>query len=286
MNRVADYDQYLALVRQTKAKQKSVVTNCFLFQKAVQRYLDLGRFLYEENEAGILFFSDEETYYQVYYYLNPERPFEAAAGEKPLVVNHLFTEGKKGEKLARIDERLASAGFELALKVRQTTGEPDEILKRVGAPSRVARRLLSREGFELRPVGREAFDDYFEMRSTTKEVPFYQFPYSTLEELDDDAANGRLIGIFDSRSRLCAVRHSFMEGNGMYGWIMVREAYKDRYGMALPLSEFAMQNAKANGNRVYGWIALDNAPSIQYHMGLGYCWTNRRMDTWIKPAAK
>lgn len=285
MQRIASLTDYYSVVKKTKAEKKTNHTNCFLFPETIQRYIRLGRFYYEECQGGTVFYTDEEKYYQAYYYFDSTQAIDVSPKDKDMVINHMFTEDKKNDRMTEEETRLKEAGFVCSLHMRQTTGDPQTILTHIETPARIGKRLLKSEGFELQPIQGSAFKDYFAVRENTKEIPYYQYPFSTEEELEKDAQDGRLSGIFDRNGQLCALRHSFMEGNSMYGWLIVKEQYREKYGMAVVLSEHAMQCALKNRYKVFGWIELSNMPSIKYHTAIGYQWTNRCMDTWILPGS-
>jgi len=281
VNRLTCLDDYFSIVKTAKKARKATVSNCFLFPDAVQRYIELDRLYYEEMEAGLILYSDEESYYQGYFFLNPDVSLHIAPKEKTIVLQNMWSGKEKSAKLLTIEKRLDETGFvyvDTMQQIQKTYTEPSAKTKRLREYARLA---LEKEGFVLRRITEEDFPSVRKLLAETPEIPYYSIAYFTTQELIQHCEAGLVVGIFDSEGELCAVDRCFPEGKTAYGWIAVKDKYKKVYGMALVLGEYMSGVIKQNGYNLSGWIDLKNTPSINYHTRNQYQLINRYVDHWL-----
>ena len=283
MHAVTSLDEYYALVKAAKERCGSLKTNCALFPDAIKRYIGLGRFWGEPTENGVLFFADEERYYECYYHINPDASFELDRQDKPVVVQIMRNSLEKNDKVLRIEQRLGEAGFEYSDTMQMLKADPQQIMKKIAPLCRYAKREMEKDGFILCRVKPEQLPEFWSIADQASEIPYYLLPYYSDDELLEQIDKGWLTCIVDRQGKLCAAHHFFVDGKAMFGWLAVQKAYKNLYGMGMVFTEDALRYAIENGYLVSGWIDLKNTPSIQYHRQVGYQFVNRFTDRWVLP---
>lgn len=280
MQKVQTLEQYQSLVKSAKSKKKAMITNCFLFPSAVQHYIKQNRFYYDELASGMMFYYDSEAYFLGYYFLNPELPVKIAAQAKPIVLQNLYNSSSKREN-RQLDQRLQEAGFVLSDSMRQIKAEPATVLEKIAPICKRAQEKLEEEGFRFCILSREYLPQMWELLKETPEIPFYQIPYFSDEDLQQQIDSELIVGIVDQDGNLCTAHQSFLEGKTLYGWLAVRPEFKNYFGMGLMCTAYEMNYAIKNGYKVSGWIATNNKGSIRYHNRIGFENLDRYMDNWI-----
>ena len=71
-------------------------------------------------------------------------------------------------------------------------------------------------------------------------------------------------------------------GKYMCGVIAVKDEYLDAGGITLALSAEAYKRDMGKQVHRIGWIGDDNTASIRYHKKMGWVFTNKRMNEWVK----
>ena len=284
MQQVQSLEEYRSLVKKVKSEHKAVSSNCFMFPDAVQRFIDLGRFYAEEMNAGVFFYSDEENYYQAYYYLDPEAELTLAPKDKPVVVQHLYAAGAKKDKLVKTEEQLSRAGFVFDNRMRQVTVDPETGIQKTQALGRFVRKMLADKGFRFCAATEDMIPQIEELQRITPEIPYDQIPYFTVDEFNEDAKNGFITVILDRDDRVCAVRRAYLDGNTIHGWVIVKPEFKSINGMGLALSEISMHLAKEKHYKICGWIDEENVASQKYHAKIGYTYLDKYTERWVLPA--
>ena len=280
MQKVTDMAEYLQLVKRAKTERGAKFTNQVLFPDAIERYIRMGRLGYEEQDAGIIFFADEERFYGSWYYLNENLPFTAGAWDKPVLIQHYFA-GEKNERLLQMDEKLAAAGFVLSDTMRQYRADAAQMLQKIRPLYEYARKKLDEDGFVYRPLAPEEAPLVRELQDLTPEIPVHQLNYFSYDELLEQQREGRSMGIFDRDGKLCAAHLFFPTGKTLNGWHLIRDEYKEAYGMGLIMKERILSYAVEHGYGISAWIVVTNTPSIRYHKKLGYEIINRSLDEWV-----
>lgn len=287
MRSVENLQTYYAIIESRKAEVGRLVTNNFLFPQAIERYIRLKRLYYEEIETGVLFYIDEDTYYHAYYYIamTGSLAFAICPKEKPILIQHIYkeeTDYKKDDFIKAAEKSLINSGFEKKDTQRHAVlQQPEKISKSVAQSITRIQKLFVKEGFTYQKVDEHLLSDVLEFRGSIKEIPYYQFPYFTNEELLAEAEEGRLCCITDRAGKILAARHLIVEGQKAYGWIGVRQEYKKLYGMAVMFLHHALEYIKKNDIKMCSWVDRNNTDSIQYHERIGSVWTGHLMDEWI-----
>lgn len=281
MKCVQSLSEYYQMIQKAKDCHGCLATNNCLYPNAVDRYINLKRFYAEENGAGVIFYSDEEKYYQSYYYVSRSRDFTIAPKEKPVLIQNIYRQSKKRQDMADIENTFKKSGFVLKNRLRHAVFEGWSKREKFQKAAGLSERIMEKEGMRYMPVGGAQLREALEFVGTVREIPFYQIPYYTKEEYAEEAREGRLCCITDADGRIVAARHLTVNGKKTYGWVGVEEQYKNTYGMALFFLCRALDYIEKNGMKMCSWVDERNMASIQYHEHIGSVWTGHIEDEWL-----
>ena len=280
MIQVSNLEEYQSLVKKNRNEKKAKKTNCLLFPDAIQRYIDYGRFFYEEQEAGIFFFADEDRYYQAWFYLNPEIPAEKRKWDKPVLVQHYYTE-KNRDRDQNVYAQLEAAGFRHMDTMQHFLADSEKAIRKIQPLARYAEKMMQENGFTYRPPEDSELPLVDQLLDMTPELPYYLLDWHSRKELDEMREEGRFAGIFNKTGELCAAHMFFVSGNILNGWVVVKEEYREVYGMSVFLKNKTMNYAIEHHCVHSGWIDLKNTVSRRYHQSAGYTADDRFLDNWV-----
>ncbi len=277
---ISDMDLYFGLVNHANKKNAKAYTNCYLFKDKIDDYMQHGRLFYEEADGGLILYVDEMEYYQAYLYMDLAADWLILPKDKDVVIKLLYQGEQKPSKLLEAEQKLEKSGFVYLDTLRQVTGDKEKIRHTVeklydGVVSRLHER-----GFRITVPDKDLIPQIREINRNTGEVPFWQIPYFTDEELIAMGKEGRAMCIVDDKHELCAIRF-LIEKNTSYGYMVIKEAYRKKYGMAVIGSYYALQYMEKMNLNLLGWIVVNNEESVKYNMRLGYQWGNRYTDEWM-----
>lgn len=282
MERVQSVEHYFALITENKKRLGMLKTNCTLTRQAIQRLLSLGRFFFREVETGIFFFSDEEAYYQAYYYLQDGVPFVFVRENKPVLLQDIHREELSSSFLVFLRQELVKNGFVLQDTLRHASlEETDELMNRLEKSVKSVKRIFEKKGFVYQKVERKQLEELKTFMLHIDQISYYQYPYYTDEEYIEEAEAGRLSCIVDAEGRMLAARHLITVGRSVYGWVGIDDEYKALYGFTPLLLYTEMLYLHENNLRMCSWVKTTNQPSIQYHNRIGAVWTGQVEDEWL-----
>lgn len=281
MKLVESLEEYYQIVRIAKEKCGYLATNNCLFPNSIERYIQLRRFYAENNDAGIMFYSDEEEYYQAYYYESANYDFKILPKEKPILLQNIYMQGKKKQEIIDIEKKLQKMGFVLKDRMRHAVFEGWDKWDDFRRAAKVSQRIMIKNGFQYMPVSREQLSEVLEFAKTIKEIPYYQIPYYTKNEYGKEAEEKRFCCITDSDGKIVAVRHLIVNGKKAYGWVGVEERYKKTYGMALLFLCEALDYVHEKNIKMCSWVDEKNTVSVQYHEHIGSVWTGHLEEEWL-----
>ena len=151
MQIVESLDDYYSIIKRRKAELGRLGTNNYMFPRAIGRYIYLKRLYYETIESGIVFYPDEERYYQAYYYIAEDEDVPDLTIEnkdKPVLVQHIYRENAKGRLMQRVERSLQKSGFEQKGVSRHAVlQQAEKIYKTVERSMQRIQKLLDQEGF-------------------------------------------------------------------------------------------------------------------------------------------
>ena len=280
MHRMAGADEFYALINNAKVRCGRLDNNCQLFPEAVNRLISLERFYAEETDAGVSFFSDEESYYLAYLYIAQDKPLLCAPKDKPVLAQTVFR-GEKKPSIQRMEEKLADRGFLLDKTARHGEFIGYEGIPKIQRTRRGIQRIFDQEGLSISPVRRDQFSAVEAFRKTIPELSFYEFPFFSEDELAEEASQGRFLCVTNRDGRIIAARHLILNGKKAYGWVGVEDDYKTLYGVALMFLCHALDYIQEHDIRMCSWVDETNTASLEYHERLGTAWNGQKMDEWI-----
>lgn len=281
MEHVSNLEEYQSLVKKNKTEKKAKKTNCLLFPDAIQRYIDHGRFFYEEQEAGIFFFADEDRYYQAWFYLNPEIPVAKQKWDKPVLIQHYYTDRNR-DRDQDAYAQLEAAGFQhMDTMQHLTITDVEKATKKVLPLAQYSGRMLKEDGFIYRAPEDAELPLVDQLLESTPEIPFYLLNWYSKEELRTMRDEGKFMGIFSKTGELCAAAMFTVFRNVVNGWVVVKKEYREPYGTSIFLKQFGLKYAIENQWVLSAWIDLKNVASRRYHQSVGYEADDRYLDNWV-----
>lgn len=286
MDRVESMDQYELLLAETRRNCKnSMVNNSYMFTKAIQRYIDLGRLYYERLEGGIVFYSDEESHYRCYFHVDSSSDVKLGKKiekkDKLVLSQVLYRKNKTARELA-IARKLEESGFALQDIMDYVTVDYLQTLKKVGPYVKHIQRLLDDSHLTCRTLLPSEVKQFVEFQSDIKCIPYYQLAYHSPEEYERAIQEGRVECVVDQEGNLCAAHYFDAENGALGGWYAIKEAYQKAYGIVMMFNYNAARYAEANNiGKEYGWVLRNNTESIKYHKRIGFIWQDRVMEEWI-----
>lgn len=282
MEFVHSVEQYYDLIAARKKILGRLKTNCTLSYEMIERYISMKRFMYEECESGILFFSDEESYLQLYYYLQDGMAFDIKRKSKPILVQNIYMEGKENKFLSFLNMQLQENGFELKDTLRHAVlKDTDTLFRKLEKSANKIKCILENEKFEFKAVEINQLEELKMFMDEIEELPFYQYPYFTDEEYIEEANEGKLSCIVNKDGKIIAARHLIVSGKKAYGWVGIKNEYKGLYGLAPLILYHQLLYLRENNIAMCSWVKTTNTPSIQYHNRIGSVWTGQVEDEWL-----
>ena len=110
MERVQNIEHFDGLIAAQKKRTGAQNLNCFLLAPEIEKAARADRLLYEENDAGAVFFLDKGRFYNAYFFVNLKIPSAVQAKEKPLV-GELPGSLTLSPKMQKAEAWLLDAGF-------------------------------------------------------------------------------------------------------------------------------------------------------------------------------
>lgn len=282
MEKIESIEQYQQLRKDVQGKYHRVATNNYMFPPQVERYISLGRLYADTFEAGVVFYTDEDTHYKAYFSVSAEVPFRILPKDKPVYMRNIYTEGKKKADLLQVEKSLTDSGFQCMNTSAYVVGNPEIALAKINKSYQNAEKILKKNGFQLMPLPIERLDEFIELQKHMDMIPFYELSYHTKAEYTEEIEAGHILCVVDQNGKICACRHHYEEANSLSGWNYVEPEYQKAYGIAVVLTHSVLEYAKNHNNMsVHGWILINNVDSIKYHKRLEYVWTSRMSDEWL-----
>lgn len=284
MEQIISLNQYDQLVKNARKTFGHLHTNCYLMAPEIERMILQERLFFEETDKGLLFFTDEKRYYQVYFHISPEaKKFPVIAREKPVLIRIIYMQGDRSKIKEKVDMLIGDAGFSLLDSTAQVYTIAKDNLEVMGAMYERIENLLKEYGMELIVAGEEHLKGILQLRDNEPELKMFHIPFHTWEEELKIVQEGGYACIINRAHEICAARQiERMMGNLYSPWFCVKPEYKDKYGLGIAMTAFEMKYAcEHNLKRVYGWIANDNVKSWNYHKRLGVLYSGKVADEWI-----
>lgn len=282
MKKVDSLSQYKRLLSEVRQKNgKYLVSNSYMFIDGVQRYIDMGRFYYEQLAGGVVFYSDEETHYRCYFHLSPAGTVKLERKDKLLLAQLIYKKSKRAKEQI-LTEKIEEAGFRLQDQMDYIEREHSINGQKLKRLAEYSRKLLTEAHLVIRPPFPNEIGKLIEYTKHIEQIPYYQLPYCSPEEYELAAKENRLVCVVDQNGNLCAACFSEITNGSSHGWIAISPEYQKAYGIIALLNSPGREHTKKNGvSKTHGWIERNNTESIKYHKKLGFVWRDRVMEEWL-----
>ncbi len=281
MKLIQSIDDYLVLLKKSKQGYDRVFTNSYISIEVIKRYINLKRLYYIQQEKGIFFLCDEEKYYRLLYWLEPESKISLSKLDKPIAIRNIYKEGKKKEDLVFLEMNLGQLGF----KNEYTAIEmyvPLQAAKTIEKQKETYQRILKKGNFKITYMKTEDLEQMLQMRET-KEFHVYNFEYRTPEEYITEIKNKQYWAIYNEQQIMCACIYTkpvfqIMTGDG----ICVEKKYRGTYGLGAALMCHVLDEA-INGQKkqYFSWCELENVNSMKFHESIGFEKTGKISNEWV-----
>ncbi len=281
MKLVNTYEEYLTLLKQKKQNIGKLIMNSYLSADKIERYINLHRLYYVEQEKGIVFLCDEEKYYRLLYYMGSYTEFEVPKTDKPIAIRNIYKEGNKKGELIFLEEQLEKIGFRKEY-VAVEMCVPLEQSANIARQKTIYERMLKKGKFYIGLMKKENVDKMLLLRET-KEFHMYNFEYKTQEEYFAEIDNDQYLAIYNEDDEMCACIYTEQLPGAMTGdGICVEEKYRKTYGLGAALMCFVLDQALNQQKKRYvSWCEIENTNSMKFHKSIGFETTGKISEEWI-----
>ncbi|MCM1568120.1 MAG: GNAT family N-acetyltransferase [Roseburia sp.] len=278
MFRVDTYDRYKEYIIETKSRVGKTVSNDYMFREQVERYIGLGRLYVEEVEAGCLFYSDEDTHYRCYFYLNPSLNMKVCKKDKLVLAQVIYPNARTNGELTGL---LENGGFRLSGVMDYIQNHPETAMEKLKKPMKAVEKLFEQNKLHYRTLEQAQLSEFVSLQGEIQNIPYYELAYYTEEEYLQMIEKGWLLCVVNEKHEICAVRQFECQNKMLHSWYAIKESYQKEYGIAIMFMYHSFKYALENGvKKIYGWVRRDNRESIKFHKKLGFEWTDRMMEEW------
>lgn len=280
MEKLRGIEEYKALLKEVKKEHKVTFSNLYFMPKDIERYINLGRVEYENNEAGVLFYFDEESYYRVCMYVEAGGTFSISRRDKKLLVRNIYRKKEQDDKLSEFEKYLERNQFDFVGTSFQIKGSVSEMWQNC---LRLEKYFFAMEKKGFRCIEAD-YSHYKEIENLILDsgiIKDYQMNYLTEQE-KQMMIPGSYLCILDKQDQICAASIAFIhDGVAQDGVIAVKEEYKMK-GIAPMLTyQRCKWFCENKVDSAQNWILIDNDASIRYHKSLGYEFTDKYANDWL-----
>ena len=279
MERLKSLQEYRNLMEEVKSVCNSPFSNAFFWPADLERYIKNDRLYYEKNNAGVVYFSDEGSYYKLSLCVDKQKPFTIESREKKLLVRSIYKE--KSADWEMIEHTLEANGFYKAGSVLQVQANVQELL---GKNKKLEKYILimNKKGFYCVTADLEMLMETRKLIEKSITIKDYHIDYRTPEETTEDLSEGGCLCIVNEQGQVCAGCYTFVKNGIANGTAMVvEEKYKMNGFAPVLLYERCRRLSERGIKNLSGWILTDNDASLKYHKSMGYQFTGIYADEWI-----
>lgn len=283
MEKIASYEEYQRIIYENKIKWKPTFTNITWPKDQIVRIISQGRLYVELYTGGIILFDDEELYYELVYYWNVEYSFPTILKDKPCVIKNVYRDEAMSDDMQTIEKMIEDCGFALKRKLISTECRNYTPSARMLNLYDFSKTFLSQNGMSIGPLNNDNIDGFRRMQHSIPNIPYYEIPFYTDDELLDLSKKGNLNIVYSKPDKeMCAYSQVFEMGAYRCGIIAIKEEYRDIGGIAMALAALNYERDQGKNIQKTGWVCKDNTESIRFHKKLGWTYTNKRMNEWVK----
>lgn len=277
--RIESIEEYKQIVKEYRKYCRRPYSNNYFMPDDILRYIELSKAYYTIDDKALIIYIDEELYWRVCFYANPEIPFVINPRDKKMVVRNVYKASREDDLLC-IEKSLEKSGFVKEGTTVQVLGNVEEMLAGLSKMDTYAKRW-EKKGYVFKVLDGTMYDDAAKILLKSNIIHDYQIDFKTDEE-KAKLPVGTCLGIVNSDNELCGaclcdIKNGYAKGIG----IAIEEPYKMN-GFAPILTYHRLSWLKENGiSLIEGWILINNVDSIKYHRRLGYRFTEKYADEWI-----
>ncbi len=283
MNVLESIEQYHTLTKEIHDRCKRLFSNIYLFDDSLKRYISAQRLFYHQFQDGILFISDEKTYYRIYFLISSSCNEVNIPNFNKNTVTRMIYRGEKKDNLIATEKILLNNGFNNDSSSLEILARPCSI-ENLESKYQISCKYMERFGIKLIYADRSMYNDIIELIRSEPVFRFYHLDYVSKEEILRDIDLGYYRCAIDQNGVLCAVQHfNPCEGRIIGDILTVRKEYRNNYGIGAAMGFQSLIYAKEKGiDSYFGWIDSCNHNSIKYHEEIGYSLTGKISEEWIK----
>lgn len=276
INEVQDLAHFSNLVKQTKARIKSLKTNCYLFPQEITKYCEQHRLFFEENVQGLLFLRERPECYSFYFYLSLNQegnePFEAFSLTKPFVLDLTFTEPDTLSPIAETRHFWQTKGFSFYKRYQQMSqniADPDRKLK--------ACQLFEKQKDRFNVKFAQAADAPRILELWKSSLDELSTALPELDELELILNAHQVLACHDNSGQIIAALQIFPYGKiAAIDHVVVDRAYRNLgLGTVLLNGAIALQN---EFQKFVLWVDVNNFPAKTLYEKQDYLLTGKISD--------
>ena len=257
MDVVTSLTSYKDLVKRTKERAGKVISNCVLMGSSMDHYITEGRLFYQSFPEGMVFYADEGSYYELYYYWEPGAPMADFRADKKISIVEIMASGKQEEQAKLMEPTILAAGFTLLKTTLQLEANLNALDYSLEEELNRRLEMLASQGLSLR------FCDEKLLPQVRKLWEEYLDPMDVPDDHLSDGENDSILCVIDQNDSVAAVKwwryvKQVQEGRHT---VTHPDYYRHGLGTTLLLAQF--QHAREKGifrNRT--WVRDDNFQSL------------------------
>ena len=214
-------------------------------------------------------------------HLNPDKHWDLPELDKPILVRTQFVKDKKKSALVKVEEQMQEKG--LVLKDTNVQIAFDIIPVRELCRQKYLRSKKILEYSNLRIIKAD-YSYYDQIKGLLKEqdmIQYFHVPYQTEDEIKSGFENGNYVAILNEKNEVLAYTsgHPGIDGVRYAEAMVIQKAYK-LYGFAPILFYYCMSNTRALISK--SSVGLHNSASIKLHEKLGWTFSDKYIEHWLK----
>lgn len=280
MESISSLDDYLQRINALH-RVRTTFTNNYMMVGDAERLILLGRLYYIREEAGTIFLSNEDTHYRLSMHIDTDKSCHLPLLDKPIMTQIVYQKDRKKENHLNIEKQLKKSGFvkqdtsvQIKLNVTECKDECQKNFDRL-------HKLLQRMGFQIKVVDYTYKDKIREVFLQQDMLHDWHYPFQTEEEGKDVFDKNGWICILDKDDRVLAYHSAYEMNSCCYGMgFAIRDEYKVKYGFAPILQYYRVCITKQP--LIYGEVLLHNTQALALHEKMGWTFTNKYVDRWLK----
>lgn len=279
MEELKDLETYGALISSIR-KMGVKFTNNNLFADDIKRFIELGRIKYDYSDRCLIFILDEDKYYRLLLHIDPDQPLDLPELDKPILIRTRFVKDKKKDGLLKLEDQIRRKGFALKDTNVFITLDSEPFRETYKRKYQRCKKILAYSNLRILRVDYSYYDQINTLLDSQDMIKYYHRPYRTEDEIKSAFENGDYVAIINENDEVLAYTSGHFEAAKKQADAMiVKEEYK-LYGFASILFYYCLAHASYGISK--SSLNLTNSASIKLHKSLGWKFSDRYMEHWLK----